>query len=193
VVWLQAFRAAAGAICVLALSFALEVTFNDKPDSTVAYVGYYGAAGTLLLVAVALTAMIAKRHARQQPASPEAVSAPPERHIVNVTPAYLVGLFDGHTSIQGSKLAEAFIGKWMRLSGPLGDVRGSSKHHTQVTFESNPPTETGRDFFVFMYFPKTADERLATLPHGTPITVLGRITEVDRVSLELDDCELADP
>jgi len=41
-------------------------------------------------------------------------------------------LYGGHTSIQAAKLVEAFIGKWLRVSGPLNDVTPNG----MVFFES---------------------------------------------------------
>ena len=54
------------------------------------------------------------------------------RTLVDVTPGYLMDLYGGHTSIQAAKLVEAFIGKWLRVSGPLNDVTPNG----MVFFES---------------------------------------------------------
>jgi hypothetical protein len=53
----------------------------------------------------------------------------------NITPEYLADLFDGRTDLQAKGLADPYIGKWMRVSGPLGNVGTPNKYFTQVTFK----------------------------------------------------------
>jgi hypothetical protein len=53
-------------------------------------------------------------------------STPLPREMVDVTPEHLIGFYrQGHTSVQASKLAEAFVGKWMKVTGHLGDILGT--------------------------------------------------------------------
>jgi hypothetical protein len=50
-------------------------------------------------------------------------TSPPEKRItIDVDPDYLFGLADDKTRAQAVKLQEPFIGKWMKLSGPIVDV-----------------------------------------------------------------------
>jgi hypothetical protein len=65
---------------------------------------------------------------------------------------------------------------------------------SQVTFESGSMFDANREFFtVYMYFDrKRWDDRLAILPPGTNITVIGRLQEFDSATVHLDDCELVD-
>jgi hypothetical protein len=51
------------------------------------------------------------------------------RLVVDVSPDYLRGLFKDHTSIQAQKLVAAYLGKWMRTSGRLGDVLRQQLEH----------------------------------------------------------------
>jgi hypothetical protein len=198
-VWLQGFRATAGAFGLLSLTRALDITFNGKPDSDVTYAAYYGVAALLFLIAIGLTAVIAKRHALAPGVVPEGemVQTEPEREIVNVAPAYLVDFFKEHTDIQANRLLEPYIGKWMRVSGPLGNVMSSSGVRVQVTFQHKPLFERESEgmadwLTIYMYFPEATKDRLALLPRGTPITVLGRIRDAGAASIELEDCELED-
>jgi hypothetical protein len=128
-----------------------------------------------------------------------AESATPEmtladgRVIIDATPAYLVGFFKGHTHIQAEKLTEAYRGKWLKVSGPLGDVMGNTSERAQVTFARNAPIFVGRYFQVFMYFDRSQwDDRLSVLRPGTKITVIGRIREINRIEVHLENCELVD-
>jgi hypothetical protein len=47
------------------------------------------------------------------PASESDESETQQRTFIDVTPAYLVGLFEGHTDLQATKLTPPFIGKWI--------------------------------------------------------------------------------
>jgi hypothetical protein len=121
---------------------------------------------------------------RVLPSLPE----PEERTIVDVTPEYLAGFFDDHTSIQAQKLADAFIGKWLKVSGPLGNV-GSFKYSSQVTFASTS------NVMVYMLFRDRAlvEDTLSVLKRGDQITVLGKIDRIEPLDVQLDNCELVMP
>lgn len=123
---------------------------------------------------------------------PESDLPAESRTVVDVTPAYLLGLFDEHTSVQAQRLLEPFIGNWMRVSDPLGDV-SSSGSFVQVTFQSEPRYKRGEYFTIYMYFPTALKDRLAILQRGTPIMVLGRIRDAGGAALHLEDCELEEP
>jgi hypothetical protein len=119
-----------------------------------------------------------------------------ERIVVNpeVTPEYLVGLFKEHTSVQADKLATTYIGKWIELSGPLGDVFprgyvGDGKYTSLVLFADRG---IGLDkIYVAMQFDDRWLDRLAVLPRGTKIKILGQIERINKVEIRLDNCELA--
>lgn len=132
---------------------------------------------------------------------PLGLSRPPvsgDRVFVDVTPQYLTGFYDDHTTIQGQALADAYIGKWIRLSAPFGDVWPWSGTSSQVTFQRgsfNLYDANGlhlRSTFVYMYCrDRTEADEFGTLQPGTPITVLGQIERVTYGTLHLGNCELA--
>jgi hypothetical protein len=103
-----------------------------------------------------------------------------ERSVVDVTPEYLMHFFEGHTDIQARTRVADFIGKWMKVSGPLGNVTSSP----QVTFADLSP--------VYMFFRKKWVDRLLILRREDNITVLGQIAHVERGNLVLYNCELID-
>jgi hypothetical protein len=109
------------------------------------------------------------------------------REMVDVTPDYLMGLFDQHTSIQAQRLIEPYIGKWMKISGKLSDIM-DNEYFSQVTFERDPQKRYGA---VYMYFrqPDRRD-RLSVIRRGTNLTVMGQIRNVANIELHLDKCEL---
>jgi hypothetical protein len=96
--------------------------------------------------------------------------------LVGVTPEYLVRFFEEYTDIQAKTRVADFIGKWVKVSGPLGNVSAlppSPTMSAQVTFADSSPAR--------MFFRKKKwVDRLSILSHGDNITVLGRITYVER-------------
>lgn len=106
-----------------------------------------------------------------------AETQPPERIFVHRTPRELVGLFKRETSEQAQKQADAFYGKWLKVSGPLGDVGAWTGGFSQVTFGY----KTFFDVTVFMMFRDRAyvENRLSLLRKGDRITVQGQIERID--------------
>jgi hypothetical protein len=113
---------------------------------------------------------------------------PPDRIFVDRKPRELVGLFKRETSVQAQKQAEAFYGKWLKVSGPLGDVGAWTGNFSQVTFAY----KTFFDVTVFMMFCDCAyvENRLSVLRKGDRITVQGQIERIDPISVQLTSCEL---
>jgi len=116
---------------------------------------------------------------------------PDGRVLVDATPQYLTGFFQEHTDMQAKKLLEAFIGKWMRVEGPVGDVYASDESNATVHF--NPPTY-GRTKILMHFNDRAAiGDRLSVLKKGDRITVIGQIDWAWPRALELDNCELEKP
>jgi hypothetical protein len=70
-----------------------------------------------------------------------AARLPDGRTLVDVTPAYLASLYGEHTEIQADKLLEAFVGKWMRVSGSVEEVFATDENGACV-----PSRGAGRAF-----------------------------------------------
>ena len=112
---------------------------------------------------------------------------PDGRTLVDVTPEYLVGFFEEHTSIQAERLTEAFLGKWMRLSASVEDVAALGAHKARI----DVPTEGGSPVIILIVNNQaTVEHRVRILKKGDPITVVGQIYEVDSASVTLTNCEL---
>lgn len=107
----------------------------------------------------------------------------------SITPEYLVCLFKEHTSIQAKKLIEPFTGKWMRVSGNLGEVISSIPALAQLTFSGRGISSDLAG--IYMYF-QTEDsiERLRILRRGDSLTIVGKIRDVNAVYVDLETCEL---
>jgi hypothetical protein len=112
-----------------------------------------------------------------------------ERKIVDVTPEYLIGFFNaGHTSVQAKKLAEAFIGKWMKVSGLLGDVLGNYPSQRMVVFSDRSSYK--RNSVNMFFYDKERFGELSTLKLGDTITVIGQLSDVNSFEISLHNCEL---
>src|SRR6185436_15490140 len=61
-----------------------------------------------------------------------------------LTPPEIVRVFEGRTSLQGKKLAEAYIGKWITVTGSVSDVSSYSSDQVSVSFSGRP--------IISMYF-----------------------------------------
>jgi hypothetical protein len=115
---------------------------------------------------------------------------PDARILIRQSPESLVSMCKNLTGIESSRRMEPYIGKWIQVIGNLdaaddyfGKMRldfwphsGGSGHTTIMTFDTD----------------KWGDH-INLLQRGTRITVLGKISRVDSVTLQLTDCELILP
>jgi hypothetical protein len=114
----------------------------------------------------------------------------PDRDYVSaeVTPEYLLGLYDGNTRLRAETLVSQQVGKWMQVSGPLGEIHSSFKTNALVVFSSRKkPT-------IYMWFNEEWIDRLALLPKNQNINVEGQLKKVTdyNATVELENCELLD-
>ena len=102
---------------------------------------------------------------------------------VNEEPSFFARLFDGHTSIQSTKLIEPYMGKWMRLSIDVADIsEASASQHRVHGFKDQTS--------IFMYFEKQWQEQVSILRSRSVIEVVGQIRNIDRGMLRLESCEI---
>jgi hypothetical protein len=122
---------------------------------------------------------------------------PPKQFVdPHVTPDCLVGLYDGNTALRAETLISEQIGKWMSVSGPLGEI-----HPGSIMLTSGRRTRSlavfayGTKPTVYMWFSDEWFHRLALLPQNQNISVVGKIKNVTGYNskVELENCELVDP
>ena len=111
-----------------------------------------------------------------------------ERIFIDLTPEQLTGEFRDVTSQQGEERVKRYIGKWMRVAGPLGDVTRISDTQRRAYFAD-------RSIFSYnvvrmRFYDKRNIDRLDVKNVGDPLTVVGRIQGVDIQNVDLDHCEL---
>lgn len=136
--------------------------------------------------------------ARSHPATPLPPATPekPPRNFVDVhvTPEFLVGLYEGNTALRAETLVSEQLGKWMRVSGPLGEIHpgmvmsNRERSSSLVVFASHTKP------IVYMWFSGEWIDRLALLPKNQNISVVGKIKKVVdyNATVELENCELLD-
>jgi hypothetical protein len=123
------------------------------------------------------------------PAAMEGEPAPRAFVPGSVTPEYLFAFFEGHTTAQGQRSVSDYIGKWMRLAGPVSNVQVFIRSAV-VTFLIQRGSLALFDS-VSMWFPEASKETVRLLNVGDEIAVIGRIESVRKGDLQLQDCELA--
>jgi hypothetical protein len=103
----------------------------------------------------------------------------------DVTPQVLIGLFGQHMSIEAEKLIKPYLGKWMQVSGALGDVSAPKNFGVFVHFK-----QSSSSVFISMIFDKEWVDRLSILQKDSQMTVIGQISEIRSSTFELRHCEL---
>jgi len=103
----------------------------------------------------------------------------------NITPNYLGGFYDQHTEAQANKLAEIYIGKWIRVSGLMRDVWEDGDGVLMLISVSD-----SNNTYVVMRFGMGWKDRLFVLTKKTSITALGQIARIQLSRLFLHQCEL---
>jgi hypothetical protein len=112
---------------------------------------------------------------------------------LSATPRELMSAYDGRTTSQGEKLAEAYKGKWLKVEGTISDaveygltmaLIGSS-----VIVTLAPILSYGMPA-VFLRFGIKWRSPLSVLTSKETIVVLGQIEKVEKHNIWLKRCEL---
>jgi hypothetical protein len=104
----------------------------------------------------------------------------------DVTSKFLIGLFEKHKTIDAKKLVEPFIGMWMQVSGSLSDVSELKSYGVIVHLKRASLVEAT----TALFFDQEWVDRLSILQKGSDITVIGQISDVDGLRVQLNHCEL---
>jgi hypothetical protein len=106
--------------------------------------------------------------------------------VVNVSPAKLLGLCSGYTSLQCDKIFSEYTNKWIRVRGSVDDV-GEGVAVVHVPDKKN--AELGYNT-VIIYFDQSQHEEVVHLRAKDDIIVLGKIGDTAMGILDLQDAEL---
>lgn len=116
----------------------------------------------------------------------------------SITPEYLLGFFhQEQTAVQATNATKDYVGKWVKVAGPVGNVLAGGELFAQVTFARPQQPSLPRDWWVehikvYMYFRGPWRVRAKLLKKGDNIAVIGQITEIQSFDLHLDNCEFDD-
>jgi hypothetical protein len=149
-----------------------------------------GAIGVVVFAAASLTVLgFLGNRAESATASvtkKKARSSQP-RVIVDVTPEYLMRLYENKMSAQAQTLAAPYIGKWLRIQGKLEDIRRSYGGAVSVSLQREGAV-SGLNLHAF--FDGDWYDRLIVMPSGTKVSLIGQIFEVEKFNVMLHNCEL---
>jgi hypothetical protein len=109
------------------------------------------------------------------------------RLTVRHSPKEILELYEGLTDVQGKKLIEPYLGKWLEVAGNVGDVhRFGDDYVVGFGYSREHP------YNITMSFDgKAWGDRLSVLRINDSIRVRGQIGGVSRVTVVLSKCELS--
>jgi hypothetical protein len=106
------------------------------------------------------------------------------RVIVHITPEELINYFREHTTAQAQKLVGVYLGKWMRVAGPVSDIDNAG-----IVFIRHENTNKA----ILLEFNEAKwVERISVLRLGDEVAVLGQLQYISGIGIRLENCELLD-
>jgi hypothetical protein len=202
------------ALFVAALIIAADTGFKESPDVMARlpeffHSEWWGFAPAVLVVAATIILLLREfvfpnNKLRQQATSysttvrddselpktsttamASATGAKPKKVFVDVSPSYLIGLYKNKTTVQGDDLAAAYIGKWMPVTGRVGDIFGKPDALYAQIYDND-------EIFISAAFSAQESEKVSHIALGETITIQGKIYSADP-HLKLVNCNLVDP
>lgn len=147
--------------------------------------------GAFLVNLVAVPPRMAERD-REAPwlvPAPQLPEDPHQRTHVDVTTDFLVNLYHNRLDVHADRLAQDYLGKWMKISGRFKNLSSHVGASWLVHLEpSRPDVFPAPGFFVVR--DQAWVERITVMEQGRYITLLGQITGISRHAVDLDHCEV---
>jgi len=160
--------------------------------------------GILILAAIALNVTVLyERYAYRAAGQPEAqlviphLSTPPvaeaqpppaiskeDRIFIGRDPKEIKAMLEGKMQSEQSRIIAPFIGKWMNLSVFVDDV--AILPYSGTIYSGNFMESTK----IIFRFNRSWIPRLEVLNKGQRTNVVGKITEINNLTMTLEDCEL---
>ena len=120
-------------------------------------------------------------------ALPESTPAE-ERIFVSESIYSLVEPYQKYTSVQAGKLAEVYLGKWLKVNGEVSEVsRRLGRKGYEILFYID------RKIFIQAEFERQWDEHLRLLRRDQSISAIGKIRGLNSSQIWLEDCEIVHP
>jgi hypothetical protein len=112
----------------------------------------------------------------------------PDRVFIPLTLEELMDMVKEHTEMQRSRVAEVYLGKWLRVIGPVWDTReGWPAFSEETSYHVSIDIPGG---LVHLSFGAKWKGHIEILRRGDPIIAIGRLTMFDSRGASLKDCEL---
>jgi hypothetical protein len=120
-----------------------------------------------------------------EPGAPVAapITPPAKKIFIEVTPKYLMNLYDGRTTYKGDVLAAAYVGKWISVKCKILDV--STIFDTTLVQARDDDNQ-----LISASFNGNNGEPVQHLPHSAKIEMAGEISSVSTLRLALKNCEI---
>lgn len=123
---------------------------------------------------------------KAQPESPLPVES--ERIFSRRTPEELIALVKDQTEWAASDLTKPHIGTWLRIERPIYDINPPDDNTVIVTVDFSRGYSS---LLVFLSFDETHwRDRLRILTTGDRITAIGKISQINKIGISLEECEL---
>jgi hypothetical protein len=113
------------------------------------------------------------------------------RIFADITPQDLVRPFDTYVAIQAEKLIQPYLGKWLRVTEPVGNVRSLPNGQWQVTVALKI-NESGI-MVLSLTFDNEWGDRLSILTRDATIRAIGQIDKIRSREIFFEHCELITP
>ena len=129
--------------------------------------------------------VIGEEHRNIDKPGSKTIEPPKERVFVTIHPEHLMAFYDDRTSVQGDQLAQNYIGKWMKVSGAIGNASVKGRSILAVIGLQNMR-------HIMLMFDEKWRERVSLMISGQKIAVIGEIREIGDANVILHHCELID-
>jgi hypothetical protein len=125
-----------------------------------------------------------KEREEKKRAEPEA-----PRVFIDVTPTFLMGLYENTTAVKADAMFLAYIGKWIRCSGIVREVSKYFDDTTSVLLWDDASSVQGAKL-IGAGFDRSWKERVIDLPQVEHLSIIGEIKKSNSYNCSLEHCEI---
>jgi hypothetical protein len=119
-----------------------------------------------------------------------------QRIFIDVDPGYLVGLYQKYNSAQADEAVKTYIGKWLRVSGNVGDVTRQRRLNERGTVSMMISVKRADGFHLYTILADFDDQRwidrALIFNRGEKVTVIGKLERVIESGIILEKCEIVE-
>lgn len=127
---------------------------------------------------------------------PEATHTTEKRTFTDVEPKYLVGLYKKYSSAQADEAIKTYIGKWIKMSGIVGDVNREKRFDEPDIVSMFIDVENANHKLLYIVSADFEEQRwmdrALIFSRGEKVTVIGKIRRVGYSSVHLEKCDIVE-